>query len=171
MKERRQGKTIRELLLLAHERDAEAVTALLGLLEDDLTRVVYKNIANHALAETVLHDVYVRIFFYLPRFRQEFVHRASTPDPDGDRRCLDKLRRWATNLARNWVRTVNHYGLETAERWLLPRGPVPKGTPRYRAFKTLSLDAMRWHGEDGEPGEDPLDLAPIKAAAAGRHVA
>ena len=170
MSKHRRSSTVRELILRAHERDSDATTELLDLVQDDLVRVIYKNISNSALAREVLQDVYVRIFYYLPRFRQEFVHRATTPDPNGDRECLEKLRRWTTNLARNWVRTVNYYGPEAAAQWSIPGSGSRGAGRRDGIFHFISLDGMRYYDEEGEPGEDPLDIAPVQAAAAGRRV-
>ena len=106
--------TIRNLVLRAKDRDDEAFNALIKLIRSDLDCVVGKNLSDKRLHAEVLQAVIVRLFVYLPRFRQTYLHRSTATDPIGDQRCLSDLRRWSTNLARNWTRTVNQYGVAQA---------------------------------------------------------
>lgn len=110
----------RSLLVRAQKRDPEAVEQLLAMLRGDITRVVMKVTRSREDGEQALQDALVRIFVYLPRFQQEFANPVDQPDPEGDKECLEHLRRWATNLARNWARTVNRYGIVIASPFLIP---------------------------------------------------
>lgn len=165
--------TIRSLVLRAKDRDDEAFSTLIKLIRTDLDRVVGKNLSDKRLHADVLQAVIVRLFVYFPRFDQKYVHRSTATDPIGDQRCLNDLRRWSTNLARNWTRTVNQYGEPQAERWLIPgwaytvqkkrRPTVPRGM-------VCSLDG---YGSDLNSGADDLSMVDVvfrRARASGRRV-
>jgi len=166
--------TVRSLVLRARDRDDEAFSKLIALIRPDLSRVIWQNLSDKRIYAEILQAAVVRLFVYLPRFQQRYIHRSTSNDVAGDQRCLNDLRRWSTNLARNWTRTVNQYGPEQAERWLIPgwasnstrprRPTVPRGT-------VSSLDGYSTMSRDAYDGAEDMDNAIYRAMAAGRRVA
>ncbi len=165
--------TIRHLVLRARDRDDEAFSSLIALIRSDLSRVVHKNLSDKHLHAEILQAVIVRLFVYFPRFQQQYVHRSTLQDAVGDQRCLNDLRRWSTNLARNWTRTVNQYGVEQAERWLIPGWAAERKSPRRMTIPRgtiSSLDRYSWLNSDAYDGTEDMDNVIYQAIAAGRRV-
>jgi hypothetical protein len=165
--------TIRSLVLRAKDRDDEAFQALVALIRPDLSRVVSKNLSDKRLYDDILQAVIVRLFVYLPRFQQRYVHRSTATDPAGDQRCLNDLRRWSTNLARNWTRTVNQYGTSQAERWLIPSWATGKQRPRRATIPrgiVSSLDHLSDSYDDEQSSVAVADNVIHRALVAGRRV-
>ena len=165
--------TIRHLVLRAKDRDDEAFSSLIALIRPDLSRVVHKNLSDKRLHDEILQAVIVRLFVYFPRFQQRYVHRSTSLDPIGDQRCLSDLQRWSTNLARNWTRTVNQYGEQQAERWLIPGWAAERKSQRRMTIPrgaVLSLDRYSWLSSDHYDGAEDVDNAIYHAMAAGKRV-
>jgi len=124
-----------------------AFSALLAVLEPDISPVLGRTLQDKRLVPDVRQDVRVLLFVKLPRFvlqlhspadveaegREKlrrwatnlarnylprFVLQLHSP-ADVEAEGREKLRRWATNLARNYARNVNGYGLEIARGWVL----------------------------------------------------
>ena len=91
-----------------------AFSALLAVLEPDISPVLGRTLQDKRLVPDVRQDVRVLLFVKLPRFVLQ-LHSPADVEAEG----REKLRRWATNLARNYARNVNGYGLEIARGWVL----------------------------------------------------
>jgi DNA-directed RNA polymerase specialized sigma24 family protein len=153
----------RGLIERARRRDEDALEVIYEYLRPHLRNVVGKCLSTPRDFDVVLHDVVTRIFIYLPTFEPQ-------PWVTGDEN-LDYLRRWATNLARNWTRNVNRYGVEQAREWMFP--PDMRGWKRRTRVKFgRSIESMEAvASEDGEfaDASERFDLA-AEAQSHGRTV-
>jgi DNA-directed RNA polymerase specialized sigma24 family protein len=161
---------VRALLVRAQRRDPEAVDKLIALLKGDITRVVMKVTRSREDGEQALQDALVRIFVYLPRFEQYFRYPIDVDDPAGDKECLDNLRKWSTNLARNWARTINRYGVVIASPFLIPSFVYKAEDRRKRRTLPQSKEISLDHGMMDNEIEDVdyTDLIFQHACKAGR---
>jgi len=132
--------------------DEQAMESLLLTVRLDLTRVLAANLNNPRLLDEALQDVNVRLFVYL------HAGRFNVPADAKDATCLEYLRRWATNTARNWARLVNRYGLVTSQgRYTLPQWAYePEARHPRRAIFPYELVDDR-QPFDGESSEELMD--------------
>jgi DNA-directed RNA polymerase specialized sigma24 family protein len=153
----------RGLIERARSRDEAALVTVYECLAPHLRNVVGKIIRNPGDFDAVLQDVQALIFVKLPRFEPD----AWSTGVEN----LDLLRRWATNLARNYTRNVNRYGLERAREWIFPpevrgwkrRSPIPFGRSLESMEAALSEDG------DFDDGAEHQNLV-AEAASHGRTV-
>jgi len=143
--------------------DDDALAGLYAFLRPDVVRVLSAILVDHRLVEDAYQDVRVRIFVYLPRFK--------FPPDASDVSCQEYLRRWATNLARNWARLINKYGIVEAQgRWTFPRFVMGDAARPRRGV--LRVQAIEHDGEafEGETAEQRVERAALQAFQEGRMV-
>lgn len=140
--------SIRRMVEAGQRKDDEALVGLFAILEPDVRRVLFAILRDRNNVDDALQDVRVRIFVYLPRFHLP----VGATDPE----CQEYLRRWATNLARNWARLVNTYGIvEVQARYVLPQWAIGGDAPfcrRQRIVQCASTerDFLELEGEGSE---------------------
>jgi|GEM_PF-5288731 len=153
----------RGLIEQARNRDEAALVTVYEHLRPHLKNVVGKILRKPQDFDAVLQDVQTLIFVKLPRFEPD---AWSTGIEN-----LDLLRRWSTNLARNYTRNVNRYGLEQAREWIFPpelRGWKRKShIPFGRSFE--SMEAVMGEDGDFDDGSEHQNLL-AEAASHGRTV-
>jgi DNA-directed RNA polymerase specialized sigma24 family protein len=146
-------------------KDGDALLGLYLLLEQDVKHVLCAVLRNRNNVDDAMQDVRVRIFIYLPRF--------SLPIGASEAECQELLRRWATNVARNWARLINAYGLdEVQNRYVVPQWAVRGNTPfrRRQAIVHTQSTERDFVELEGESSEYTLERLAHAALESGRMV-
>ena len=159
--------SIRALLEGSQRGDEDALVGLFDLLSLDITKVLSTVLSDRQFLEEVKQDIRVRLFVYLRAKPSRF----SVPDGVSDEMCGEYLRRWSTNMARNWGRLINEYGIiETHDRWTFPRWAMgPSVRLRRGMLPTFSFE-RDFVAYDGESSEQCMDRLALKASISGQAV-
>jgi len=143
--------TIRALIEASKCGDEDAMSSLMDKVRDDIGKVVNANLSNWQHYDLVVHHIAVRIFIYIQRFHL-------SDDTSSDSACLEYFRRWATNLARNWTRSVNRFGpLVASERYLIPGWAMPEGKKVRRGHLSMMATESCAQRLDDESSEQRLE--------------